>query len=341
MPNFLLGSVLALVFAASCCMTWLVRRWAIHYQLLDHPVARSAHTQPVPVGGGVAIVVSCYLAWSWMYLQGLLELSAYMALWGGIVIAVLGLLDDRLRLDINWRLPVQLLAAVWAVVWMKSTPAIQIGPFVLDVPWLMILLSILALVWLLNLYNFMDGIDGLAGSEACFVTLVSCLLFITVGQSAVGLVVAVLGAASAGFLVWNWPPARIFMGDVGSGFVGYILGVVALHSMLDNSLNLWVWLLLLGVFVVDATTTLLRRLTSGEKWFEGHSSHAYQHAARRYGSHGKVTLAVLVINVTWLAPLAILASRFPAMGVYITLLGMLPLLYLTHRFRAGQQTPTP
>ena len=331
---------LVLVFGISCLLTAVIRYLALRFEVLDHPVSRSAHSQPVPVGGGLAIVVAFYCALVWWYFRSGLPGSVFMALCGGLGIAVIGWLDDIYRLDISWRLPVQVLAAAWAVLWLGPAPIIPFGPWVLEAPWLITPLSIAALVWLLNLYNFMDGIDGLAGAEACYVCGACFLLIIVASQSVAGPVAAVLGAASAGFLVFNWPPARIFMGDVGSGFIGYVLGVLALVSMQDSSLNLWVWLLLLGVFVVDATVTLLRRVARGEKWFEGHSSHAYQQAARRFGSHGQVTLGILAINVVWLTPLAAMAAALPGMGVYLAVLGMLPLLFLTIRFRAGI-TPVP
>jgi Fuc2NAc and GlcNAc transferase len=115
-----------------------------------------------------------------------------------------------------------------------------------------------------------------------------------------GPVLLCLAGAVAGFLVWNRCPARIFMGDTGSGFLGFTLGAPAILTLGDGGITLWSWAILLGVFIVDATLTLLRRMLNGERWYQAHRTHAYQHAARRWGSHRRVTVAVLSINVLWL-----------------------------------------
>ena len=182
----------------------------------------------------------------------------------------------------------------------------------------------------------MDGIDGLAGSELIFVNLVSLFLVINSGDQVVAVLSATLAAAGAGFLFWNWPPAKVFMGDVGSGFIGFSLGILALLSMHHGSLTVWTWLLLLGVFIVDTTVTLIRRSLNGEKWYQGHASHAYQNAARRYKSHSKVTITVIVINCLWLAPLAWFSVKQPELGIYLAGIGLVPLVVLAIKLQAGK-----
>jgi Fuc2NAc and GlcNAc transferase len=147
----------------------------------------------------------------------------------------------------------------------------------------------------------------------------------------------VLATASAGFLVWNWPPAKIFMGDVGSGFLGFVFGVLAIASAKERPWLLWPWLILLSVFIVDSTVTLLRRLITGSQWYEAHCSHAYQHAARRWGSHSKVTSMTAVVNVAWLFPLAWAACSWPAAGPLFAALALIPLVYEAFRYHAGQR----
>ncbi|MGB8835087.1 MAG: hypothetical protein WCC95_23235, partial [Candidatus Sulfotelmatobacter sp.] len=144
-----------------------------------------------------------------------------------------------------------------------------------------------------------------------------------------------LAAASLGFLVWNWPPARIFMGDVGSGFLGFTLGTLALFSSKAAPELIWPWLILLAAFLVDATVTVLRRMFSHARWHEAHRSHAYQHAAQATGSHAKVTLAVAVINAGWLFPLAWAALRYPVAAPALAAVAVVPLLYITIRFEGG------
>ncbi|MNJ60286.1 putative undecaprenyl-phosphate N-acetylglucosaminyl 1-phosphate transferase [compost metagenome] len=145
-----------------------------------------------------------------------------------------------------------------------------------------------------------------------------------------------LALAVVGFLIWNFPPARIFMGDAGSGFLGIVLGIFSLQAAWINSNLFFAWLILLGVFIVDATVTLFRRLLRGEKVYEAHRSHAYQFASRKYGRHLPVTLAVLVINLVWLIPLAVavaLEALAPWLGLVIS---YTPLIYLAFSFKAGQ-----
>ena len=167
----------------------------------------------------------------------------------------------------------------------------------------------LLIVWLLNLYNFMDGIDGIAGIEAVTVGAGCAVVAFVVGYPAGAIACLLLAAASAGFLAWNFPPARIFMGDAGSGFLGVVFGVLAVDASRQTPELLWSWLILLGAFIVDATVTLLRRLIRGERVYEAHRSHAYQHAARAIGKHRPVTLAIGAINVLWLLPLALMVAR--------------------------------
>ena len=132
----------------------------------------------------------------------------------------------------------------------------------------------------------------------------------------------------AGFLVWNWPPAKIFMGDVGSGYVGFTISVFIVYSYITDLINIWVWLILLGVFIVDASITLVTRMITGQKWYAAHRSHAYQHLAQKWRSHKKVTLSVLAINIIWLLPIAWLAMMVPDSGDIFTALAYLPLVII-------------
>jgi Fuc2NAc and GlcNAc transferase len=143
-------------------------------------------------------------------------------------------------------------------------------------------------------------------------------------------------AAVIGFLVWNFPPAKIFMGDAGSGFLGLMLGALALYSAHIEAVMLWVWMILLGIFIVDATFTLLRRLLRGEKVYEAHRSHAYQYASRTCGNHLTVTLAVLFINLFWLAPLSVAVALGAIGGALGLIIAYVPLLWLAWYFHAGE-----
>jgi Fuc2NAc and GlcNAc transferase len=134
-----------------------------------------------------------------------------------------------------------------------------------------------------------------------------------------------LAGASLGFLRWNWPPARIFMGDVGSGFLGFALAVLGLAASRSGAVPIEVWAILGGVFMVDATVTLIRRAGRGDRWFEAHRLHAYQHLARRWHSHLAVTLVVIAIDVIWLLPWALAAANFPAHAPLFLAAALIPL----------------
>ena len=326
----------AAVFLISAILTGLLRWLALRNRVLDIPVERSAHTIPTPVGGGLAIVLLSAGFSVYFFSIELLPQHVFMALLGAFAVAAIGLLDDVREIHAKWRVPLHVAAASWSVAWLGDVAPISFGVFSLESQWVLRPLAVIALVWLLNLYNFMDGIDGIAASELISVNLVALLFVINAADGSAAVMTAVLGAAGAGFLVWNWEPAKIFMGDVGSGFCGFMLGLLALITMQQGTMTVWTWLILLGVFTVDATTTLSRRFLQGERWYDGHTSHAYQHAARQYKSHSKVTITILLINVCWLTPWSIASVVFPKLGFFLSLGALAPLLVLALKFGAGK-----
>lgn len=336
----------SLLFFLSALLTALIRLSAHRIQLMDTPVSRSAHVNPVPVGGGISIAACTVLTISYFYGQGMIPANEFAALLAAVPIACIGIVDDIRQLDIRWRIPAQLLTSVFVVYCLGNVPAIDFGFYLLPESLLLNLLAVIALVWLLNLFNFMDGIDGIAASELIAVNVLS-LIFVIRSDNVLSFLSVSFAASALGFLLWNWAPAKIFMGDVGSSFIGFTLGVMALLSLHHGSMTVWTWVLMLGVFIVDATLTLVRRFLSGQRWYEGHASHAYQNAARHYKSHAKVTITILLINFLWLGPLAWLSLQYPELGLGITIAGLLPLLFLARRFGAGVEhfslvtRPTP
>lgn len=324
----------SLLFLGSAMLTGAYRLIAQRVRIIDVPVTRSAHSSPIPVGGGVSIAALILLVVAYYYATGWIPANEFAALMTALVIACIGIVDDVRPLDVRWRIPAQFLASAYVVYCLGEVPAIDFGFFYFPESLLLNVLAVFALVWLLNLFNFMDGIDGIAATELIAVNLMSLLIVIN-SDAVLSLLSASLAAAAGGFLLWNWAPAKIFMGDVGSSFIGFTLGVMALLSMVHGSMTVWAWVLLLGVFIVDATLTLFVRYRARQRWYEGHASHAYQNAARHYKSHAKVTITVLLINSFWLGPLAWLAVQYPKMGLGITIVGLLPLLLLAKRFGAG------
>jgi Fuc2NAc and GlcNAc transferase len=304
---------------------------------MDIPNGRSSHTVPTPRGGGVAIVLSFLLTLPFLAFAVEVPLPVVWALTGaGGLIAVVGFLDDHGHIAARWRLLAHFLAAGWALLWLGGLPAIKLFGADISLGWLGHALAAFYLVWLLNLYNFMDGIDGIASVEAICTCLGACLIYWLTGNEHLIWSPLLLAMAVLGFLYWNFPPARIFMGDAGSGFLGIILGVLSLQAAWSSPQFLWVWLILLGVFIVDATFTLIRRLVRGDKVYEAHRSHGYQFASRQFGRHLPVTLAVVFINLFWLLPIALGVGLLGLDGIIGVALAYLPLIFLALRCHAGE-----
>jgi Fuc2NAc and GlcNAc transferase len=338
MSLFSIGFWVVSVLLVSGVLTGAVRGYAMK-RLLDLPNARSSHHTPTPRGGGLAIVLAFTLASAGLYWLGQIAFDLLMLVLGALPIAAIGFWDDHGHVSARWRLVVQIASAGWMLHWLNGLDSIRFAAEIYPLGWIGPVFAIFWTVWLLNLFNFMDGIDGIAGIEVVSVAVSACGLLAY--QSSVldgaGLVLLVLAAAVGGFLCWNWPPAKIFMGDVGSAFVGFVVAVLALRTSADGALSLAVWLILVGAFFVDATVTLLRRLFSGQRWYEAHRSHAYQRAARRWSSHKRVSLSVLAVNLCWLWPLAFAAVRWPHLEPLFLVCAYAPLIALALWLEAGKQ----
>ena len=315
-------------FVLSFVITGAVRRLALKHGMIDVPNARSSHTEATPRGGGLAIFVSATLGIAALYCIGAISKDVALAVCGsGGAVAIAGLIDDRRGLRPGVRLLVHFIAAGWAVGWLGGLPTVSIGGVALQLGWLGDLLAVAAIVWTLNLFNFMDGIDGIAASEAVFIGISAWWLSLRDTASAgIGSGLLAFVGACAGFLPWNWPTAKIFMGDVGSGYLGCALAVLALAAMREDPGALWVWLILGGVFFIDSTVTLVRRAIRGARIYEAHRSHAYQWLARRWSSHLPVTLTVLGIDLFWLLPWAKLASVAPRYSLAVLGIALVPLV---------------
>lgn len=314
----LLSGLMLGVAVLSWWLTGRVRAYAMNNSLMDVPNARSSHVLPTPRGGGLAIVLSFFAAVVALRLGGLLDnVTTFSLLTCGGTVALAGFVDDHGHIPASWRLLVHFVVAA-GVLWLLL-PAAAFGRVLPGVPmYLAYAVALVFLVWLLNLYNFMDGIDGIAGVETVTTCLVAGAMLALAGAGALAWLAWALGLSAAGFLVWNTPPAKIFMGDVGSGFLGIMLGALAVMSAAVDARFFWGWIVLLAVFIADASVTLVRRGLRGERVHEAHRSHAYQRAARRFGSHARVTLATGLINLFWLTPVAglmVVGAIPPAVGV--------------------------
>lgn len=300
--------------AAATVIAYSMIYMAPRLGLIDRPNRRSSHAKPVPRGGGVAIVGVLLGATALLWPSGSVPQTLGLAIYvGGLPVALVGLIDDRYNLSAGYRLLVHVCA---------STPAffLAVGPKGTDL--LGGVLGIGALVASINLYNFMDGIDSLAAGEAVFVGWSAGFLLWSQCRPIATLCV-VVGSAAAGFLLLNLPPARIFMGDVGSGFLGLTFGLIATSSASQSGIPLSMWVILLSVFLFDSISTLAIRIVTGQKWWHAHREHAYQVAASSIRRHGPVSLFIAAVNVCLLFPLAWLSLNVPRWATVATTLAVL------------------
>lgn len=296
-------------------VTAAVRRYALARELIDHPNPRGSHQVATPRGGGAGIVLAIIAGAALLGWLGLLSPGLTLSLTlGGGAVALVGWVDDHGHVDARWRALVHLAAAAWALYQLGGLDTLQVGRWEIPLGPFGIPLALIAIVWLTNLYNFMDGIDGLAAIQGIFAAATGAALLVGYGQQGGALLCLVIAAACAGFLYWNRPPARIFMGDIGSGFLGYCFAVVALAGEQQGSLPVQVWLLLMALFIADASYTLSARIWRGEPWYRPHRQHAYQRQARALGSHRRVDLLWGSTNLLLILPAAWWVSRHPAYG---------------------------
>ena len=280
-------------------LSWLGTKYYISYarrqSILDIPNERSSHITPTPRGGGI-VFTALFLA-----IAALMPFffPEDMPLWtsllgGGVLIAAAGWIDDRRGLSASLRLAIHALAVLWVLFQLGGMPNLSLGFRTLHLGLFGHALALLGGVWMINLYNFMDGIDGLAAGEAVIVAGAAGIL--TWGTT-VSLILFALAAAVLGFLIWNRPPAKVFMGDVGSGFLGFVFFVFALFTEKTGTLPLLLWAVLLSVFVVDATLTLIKRARERKPLSAAHRDHLYQRAVLAGRSHKFVTSACLSITL--------------------------------------------
>ena len=333
----------ACVLLASWWLTGRVRQYALERRVLDIPNARSSHSIATPRGGGMAIVVTTCLA---LAAAGSLDLLPWRHVWGmlggGTLVAIIGFADDHRPRARRWRLLGHFVAAGVVVACFRGLPPLPAFGTEIDPGWLGYPVAALYVAWLVNLTNFMDGIDGLAAIEVITVALGGILVYVLAGRETGAWVTPLLlASATFGFLLWNWAPAKIFMGDAGSGFVGLMLAALSLQAAWAVPTLFWSWLILLGVFIVDATLTLCRRAIRGERFYEPHRTHAYQHAAQRRAAHKPVTVAVALINLCWLIPIAVLVALHQLDGLTGILVAYTPLTVVALWLGAGTPETTP
>jgi len=345
-----------IILITGCLAAYGITKVSIAYAnrrgLVDYPGERSSHIEATPRGGGVSLVAvtlfgALLLAFSgeiaWPVFNGLVLSS--------LPVICIGYLDDHRDVSSIARFAVHLIAAGIVIFYLRGFPVIPIFGMEVNAGSIGWFLGILFLAWLLNLYNFMDGTDGIAALEAVFIA-VAMMFFISISDSYTSinntvprsllLLCLLVCSGSVAFLLFNFPPARIFMGDVASGFLGFFLGGVGLAAVSAGVMNIWTLLILFGVFLVDATLTLLRRVFRGDRWYSAHRTHGYQRYVTKMETHlGRATahrrlLAwVMAGNLLLLFPFAWLSVIYPELGCVFAVVSLLPIALIDWRLGAG------
>ena len=323
------------------CATVGVLRVPLSRHALDTPKKRSVHKEAIPRGGGCAIWIAYSIGLICLMKLGHIEISMFIGFFGAGSIAMLsGFFDDIAQEGISaeTRLILHAVAVVWAIFWLGGIEEIDIAGFIWKWGYTEQILLGIAMIWVINNTNFMDGLNGLATSETIFVAGMAGLFAWVSGDSVSFLLCAMLAVTAAGFLPWNIRNAKIFLGDSGSYFLGMMIALLALTSAQTGSIPPWCWMILFAVFLADGAVTLVRRMIKNPSaWKIAHQSHACQHLYNRWNSHGKVTIAVSVMNVIVLAPVAIVAWMYPQWSAVIAFATFVAMVALAVRLGSGTE----
>ena len=330
---------LVITFVVEVSVVFLMLRSGGRFAYADIPNHRSLHDRPTPTGGGVAIVLGglvggmSFLGIDWLTsLDGLLLVA-------GVALVVMGFVDDRGALTPVARFLIQILVAVTVIVTGLKIAMISVGGLSVEVPWWLVgIVTGLFVVWMINLYNFMDGMDGLAAAMAIVGFGALGWLGFVHGDDMFAGTAWIIAASSLGFLMFNFPPARIFMGDTGSTVLGYAAAVMILWADQEGIAPLWIGILIFSPFIVDSTVTLVRRGLAGERLWEPHRTHYYQRVVGLGWSHRRTLLAEIVLMLACaLSALIAIDQSPPIQWLTVALwLAIYPsLMYSVHRMEAS------
>ena len=327
---FSIEFILALfcILGFSAWLTKLYRSFAINKEIISNPNTRSLHSKFKPRGGGIVFSLVSVFIITVLGVLGILSFEMLMVFGLGAFCATLfGFIDDVYDINASIKLVIQLALSIWILVWFDVNKLTILSwlPF-----WVSLILCCFLLVWMINLFNFMDGIDGMAVSGtifACLTLIVTILL--SNGFSSIIIIFSLLLFSCLGFLIYNWPPASIFMGDSGSIFLGYFFGALIMISLIGGDISIWTWLIVFSYFFGDTNVTIVMRLILSKKWYKPHRSHGYQNLARIFDNHKKVTVGVLVYNLIYILPLAVLSVVMPLKAQFFSILALSPVILLT------------
>jgi len=303
--------------------TMVLRKIALKQKMLDIPTERSSHDIPTPRGGGLAIVITWYIGISVLFYLKVINSDLYFALLSGILLAIISFIDDFTDIKPIIRIIIQFVTAIIALIMLEGINPLNIHGLKISSNYFLFPLTIVGIVWFINLFNFLDGIDGYASIETLIIALVA---FIFTGNS----INLVLMACVAGFLYWNRPKAKIFMGDVGSTQLGFILVILGIYFHNTGDFSIIHWLMLSSPFWFDATLTLFRRWRNREKLSRAHKKHAYQRIVQAGFSHLQTNLILIMISIL-IFVLILLSRIYQFLIIPFFLLNILFLYWLTRQ----------
>ena len=289
----ILGSFLLAVF-----VSWVIKKYAFSLGMVDVPNERSLHVIETPRGGGLGIIAPMVIALIIMMLGRFYDNRSLAALMcSTLILALTGWFDDRFGLHVLSRIVIQVFAGIIVLSMLGAYEQLELAGKIIFLGSLAPLVTLFWFLWMTNLYNFMDGIDGVAASQAAIAGFFLGLWFAIHNDYVMALFSYVIMSASLGFLVWNWAPARLFMGDVGSLALGGVFSVIALIAYKKHGIPFGAIVLLFGVFIADTTFTLIKRVLQRKAFWRAHREHVYQKAVAAGWSHLRVTTSVIVISV--------------------------------------------
>lgn len=326
--------VFLILTVLSYISVFYIRHLAVRHQILDYPKERSSHSIPMPRGGGLAIVFLTLATCLWFVDEIALHRSViYIAM--SAILAMVGWRDDLVSLSPNYRFVVQGLVAVISILGLGYFRVVRV-PMLgqVDLGVIGILITFFWIIGMINAYNFMDGIDGMAGGVAVTASLAWMVLSFNVHNSFVFWVALAIAATSLGFLFHNWPPAKIFMGDVASTFLGYSFAVLPLLAADKSGDVLTIGTLLMWIVIMDTGMTFLRRLVNGENVLSGHRSHLFQQLVIGGYKHGSIS--ALYIFFTFLAGLLSYEWSHGDQVAPLLILGGLPLIWILLSLHAAR-----
>jgi len=312
-----------LILITSFVLTYVIKNYAIKKSLVATVNERSSHTVPTPHGGGIAIAITWFIGLIYLYMTKQIDSTLFFALLVGVLISIVSFFDDIYELSAKLRLIVQSVVAMMGLYILGGLELISFGFFDISNSFITNIFAMLLILWYINLTNFIDGINGYVGSEFIFLSFSGLLLF---GDLHFG----VLAVAVLGFLYWNWNKAKIFMGDVGSTLLGYNIAIFTIYYANQEATNLWIWIILFGLFWFDATVTLIRRKLNAEKLSQAHKKHTYQRLTQAGWSHFKVTNYAIGINILLL--IIVFSCVWLGLSVFVAFAISLGLLYSVIKF---------